>query len=366
MQLRRIELENFRNYESAEFEFSENTNVICGENAQGKTNLLESIYILTGSKSFRTRFDRELISFDKTQARVAAEIFAYGREQKIELALQSGQRRKMLKNGVTKKKSELQSEILAVIFSPEDLLLVRDGAVARRRFIDTAMCQLRPKYGEYLRRYSKLYEHKSRILKDCEQFPELLKVLEDFSEAMAMCSAHIIRYRASFVSKLSQSACEIHSDFVGGREKLNLVYKTISTVTNPTASANELFEQIMEHQLAHRAAEMASHSCLTGIHRDDIEIMVDGKIARQFASQGQTRTAALSLKLAERQIICDETGHHPILLLDDVLSELDMRRQEFVLNRIGEGQCFISCCEDEAIAARTGARVIKIHGGRLV
>lgn len=365
MQVSQIKLENFRNYSAESFDFSENINVITGANAQGKTNLLEAIYILTGSKSFRTRFDRELIKFGGCSAKITADISAMGRKQSMEIVLEAGKRRKILKNGVKKRACDLQGELNAVIFSPEDLSIVRDGAAVRRKFIDNAMVQLRPKYCEYLARYNKLYEHKSKILKEYEQYPDMLKALDDFSEAMAMCSAHIIRYRASFVSRLSQRAQEIHHDFSGEAENLQIKYKTIKTVSNAMLSAQEIFEEILIHQKMHKNAELHSRSCLTGIHRDELDISINNIPARQFASQGQTRTVALSLKLAERLIFLDETGYEPILLLDDVLSELDSKRQAFVLNRIGGGQTFITCCEDEDIAKRTGGRIICIDDGKV-
>ncbi len=363
MLVKELNLTNFRNYKNESFSFDPNVNIICGENAQGKTNLLEAVLLLTGCKSFRTRFDKELISFDADKAVINANFLSNDREQNTEIIFSRGIRRSIKKNGVKKKASELSEELKAVLFSPDDLMMIREGASCRRKFLDMAVSQLRPKYSALLTRYTKLYDHKMKILKNQEKNPSLLKTLDDFSEAMAQTSALIIRYRASFSHRVCSKAAEIHREFSGGTEEMSAIYKTISTVSDPKASANDIFDMIMLYQNEVREREIAAQCCYCGIHRDDIEITVNGNSARQFASQGQARTAALSLKLAERLIFLEETGEYPVLLLDDVLSELDPKRQEFVLNRIDGGQVFISCCEDEEISKRTGGKIIKIQNG---
>ena len=363
MQVDRIELEQFRSYEQASFDFSPDVNVITGENARGKTNLLESIYLLTGARSWRTRFDRELIRFDCPFARIRAEIQAEDRQQRIELLLRRGQRRKILKNGVSKTAAELAGTLNAVLFSPDDLAIVREGAQSRRRFMDGALCQLRPRYGEYLARYGRLYDQKSAALRQGMENPSMLLPLAELSEQMCQLSARIIRYRAAFVRRLEEKAREIHREFSGCREELNLAYRTVSTVEDPFSAASDIYLWVRQHQNSHEQAEIQSGSCLTGIHKDDIEILLNGVSARNYASQGQARTAALSMKMAERLLFLEETGQPPVLLLDDVLSELDERRQEFVLNRIGGGQTFITCCEGAQIARRTGGRVLTIGEG---
>ena len=364
MLINSIELENFRNYELEMFAFSENVNVITGENAQGKTNLLEAVYLLTGSKSWRTRFDRELIRIGADFASIKAQVFCQERDQKLEMLFRRGQRRKISKNGVNKTSSELMGTINAVLFCPDDLNIVRSGAAVRRRFMDAALCQLRPKYEEMLQRYNKLYEHKSACLKQLKEYPDIPVPLEEINQQMCALDARIIRYRASFIRRIAEKAAEIHAEFSGNREKLEIEYHTVSTVTDPLAPAGDIYEQVMAHQLSHMKAECESMSCLTGIHKDDAEIFINSLPARQFASQGQARTAALSLKMAERLLFLEETGEPPILLLDDVLSELDEKRQEFVLNHMTGGQTFITCCEGAEIASRTGGRVITIENGR--
>ena len=365
MIVKKIALNGFRNYELETAEFSPGTNVISGENAQGKTNLLESIYMLSCGRSFRTRFDKELVGFDYSSADILAELYSHEREQTVNIQLRPGQTKRILVNGVKKTAGELSDVANTVLFSPDDLNLIRDGAAMRRRLMDNAISQIRPRYAEFLSEFNRLYEHKTRILKDWREKPSLLDTLDEFSDGMCRMSAQLIRYRAAFAARLQKTAAPIHSEFSSNGERLDIRYKTVSSVTDPFASANEIYYEVCEHQERHRQAELDSEQCLTGAHKDDLEIFINGNNARSFASQGQTRTAALSLKLAEREIFLTETGEYPILLLDDVLSELDARRQEFVLNRIGGGQTFITCCEDEGISARTGGRVLIVRDGKI-
>lgn len=365
MRIDSVCLENFRNYEKETVEFSPGINVITGENAQGKTNLLESIYILSCGHSFRTRFDRELIFFGRDSARIEAEVFSTDRQQRIDIQLAKGVKKRIACNGVSKKSSELSDIVRVVLFCPDDLSMIKEGSAERRRFLDLAVSQLRPAYAKLISDYSRLYDHKKAILSSWREKPSLLAALDEYSEAMCRLSAQIIRYRAAFVRRLEEAAAPIHAECSGKDEQLGLAYETVSTVTDPFTPTEEINRCLWEHQKSHREAEIASESVLCGIHKDDLVISINGVNAKQFASQGQTRTAALSLKMAEREISYQDTGDNPILLLDDVLSELDHRRQEFVLNRIGSGQTLITCCEDKKIITRTGGKVITIAGGRM-
>ena len=321
--------------------------------------------MLSGARSFRTRFDRELVGFDYPEAELLADVFAHERSQTIQITLRPGQAKRILVNGVKKTAAELAGTVNVVLFSPDDLELIKEGAAVRRRLLDSAISQIRPKYAELLGEFNRLYEHKTRILKDWREKPSLLDTLDEFSDALCRVSAQLIRYRAAFTARLDEAAGPIHKEFSGEGEALSIRYATVSTVTDPFAPAREIYYQICEHQEKHRQAELDSQQCLTGAHKDDLEIFINGRSARSFASQGQTRTAALSLKLAEREIFLDETGEYPILLLDDVLSELDDARQAFVLNRIGGGQTLITCCEDEDISRRTGGKVLVVEKGRI-
>lgn len=366
MKLRRIALDGFRNYADFTADFSPGVNVIWGENAQGKTNLLEAIGFLSGARSHRARGDKELLSFHRDQGTITAEVTSRGRDFLLEVQLFRGARRRLFVNHVKcKTAAELGGIVQTVLFCPEDLALIKAGAAERRSFLDHAICQLRPRYAEALAQYSKLLDHKTRILRDWEKHPSLLDVLEDFNEAMARAGALVIHYRAHFVRKLAEKAAQIQTEFSGGRETLALHYATVSTVRDPLGPTVELYEDLRRHQDSHAKAERDARSCLSGPHKDDLVARINGQPARQYASQGQTRTAALSLKLAERELFRDDTGQWPILLLDDVLSELDARRQDFVLRRITGGQVILTGCEAPDGSFPEG-RTLHIVQGKLV
>lgn len=366
MKLHRIALDGFRNYTDFTADFSPGVNVIWGENAQGKTNLLEAIGFLSGARSHRARGDKELISFHRDRGTITAEVTSRGRDFLLEVQLFRGARRRLFVNHVKcKTAAELGGIVQTVLFCPEDLALIKAGAAERRSFLDHAICQLRPRYAEALAQYHKLLDHKTRILRDWEKHPSLLDVLEDFNEAMARAGALVIHYRAHFVRKLAEKAAQIQTEFSGGRETLDLHYATVSTVRDPLVPTVELYEDLRRHQDSYAKAERDARSCLSGPHKDDLVAQINGQPARQYASQGQTRTAALSLKLAERELFRDDTGQWPILLLDDVLSELDARRQDFVLRRITGGQVILTGCEAPDGSFPEG-RTLHIVQGKLV
>lgn len=346
MQLNQITLKHYRNYENQTLELPEGATILAGENAQGKTNLLEAIFLLTGGKSWRAARRGDLVAFRQPKALIQADVLSRDRQFRMELELPQTGRMQMTVNGVKQKRQGDLAEVFrCVLFSPEDLYLIREGPAARRRFLDTALCQLRPRYDLALTEYNKLLEHKSKILRSQQEQPGLLKVLPDFTLRMNQCGAAIIRYRAFYAKKLAEQAAKIQQAVSGCGERLEIRYKTVSTVTDPMAAETEIFRQLMDHAASHEQAELQSRQCLTGPHKDDLEISVNGAAARGFASQGQTRTAALALKFAEREILKEDCGEYPVMLLDDVLSELDFKRQEYLIRETGGGQVIITCCE---------------------
>ena len=367
MRINKLTLEGFRNYRGQTLEFDPACNVIHGENAQGKTNLLEAMVYLSCGKSPRTRTERELISFDGGEARIIGEIYSREREFITDITLRAGSRRKMTVNGVAAKNASELSEVLhTVFFSPEDLFIIREGAAARRRFMDQSLCQLRPRYARALAEYHRLYEHKTRILRDREENPGLLAMLPDFNEGMCRMGAILIHYRAQYCRALDGYAAPAHGDCSGGREKLQLHYETVKTVIDPFAKTEDIAQNLRDHQQSHYHAELSSGLCLSGPHKDDFLVEVNGRSARQFCSQGQVRTAALCLKLADREIHRSAVGEYPVMLLDDVLSELDPKRQEYVLNRISGGQVFITCCENDRLDRLQAGRLFHIRSGEVV
>ena len=366
MRILSLETEGFRMLQKERLELCEGVNVICGENAQGKTTLLEAVYLLTLNRSFRARTDRELIAFDAERAFIDAEVEAGGRIQHMELGYERGKRRSVKVNKVRKTAAELSDSFKAVLFCPEDLQLLRAGSAERRKMMDAAISQLRPGYRKLLTSYNTIYENKCAILKNWREDPSLLEVLDEFNEGLCRASAKICRYRAAFVKRLGEYAAPIQRDFSGGKEELTLQYQTVSTVSDPLGEEAAIYEAISRRQRELRRSELDSGQCLVGIHKDDMEVSVNGLSAKSYASQGQTRTAALSLKLAERELFFADTGEQPVLLLDDVLSELDARRQEFVLNRITSGQVLITCCDESSVARLFGGKVFRLENGRVL
>lgn len=366
MKLLKLQLYDFRNYEKLEVTFDPGVNLILGENAQGKTNLLEAVSYLSAGKSFRTGRTQELIRFGCEFADLNANVFSLGREQSIRAVLFAGKRPRQLYLGGVKQKSAaaLPGVLTTVLFCPEDLLVLKGGSQPRRRLIDNALCQLRPGYAAALAEYGRILDSKSRILKDWREKQDLLEPLPEYNYRLAQVGAILISQRARYIEALGKAAADYHSAFSAGREALRLAYHTVSTVKDAFAAKSVIFEEILSHQEAHYRAELDSGQCLTGPHKDDFEAFLGDIPVKAFGSQGQTRTAAISLKLAERELLRRDTGEEPVLLLDDVLSELDAARQDFVLNQITSGQVLITCCEPGRFTEI--GKTIEIHAGGLV
>ena len=347
MRVDAITLRDFRNYESLSLSFDPGVNLIVGDNAQGKTNLLEAIAYLGSGKSFRAQKTGELIRFGADFAEIAGDIYSQERQQTLRWLLFSGSRpRQIFRNGAKKKTlADIAGVMSSVLFCPEDLMVLKTGAAPRRRLGDHALCQLRPNYDAALAEYNRILEQKNRILKDHFDNPALLEILPEYNTRLCQVGALLISYRARFYAGLGKAAAKYHGQFSGGNEEFLLQYKTVSTVSDPFAPTERLTQELQEHLQRHYRAELESAQCLTGPHKDDFDVSLSGIDLKAYGSQGQTRTAAISLKLAQRELMKNQWGQEPVLLLDDVLSELDAARQDFVLNQITGGQVFITCCE---------------------
>ena len=347
MNLQELNLRSFRNYQEVRLEFEPGVNLIVGDNAQGKTNLLEAISYLGSGKSFRAQKTSEMIRFGEDFAEIQGKVFSQERQQELRYLLFAGSRpRQIFRNGAKKKSAaELAGVLPTVLFCPEDLLILKMGSSQRRRFGDLALCQLRPNYDAALTEYHRILEQKSRILKDRFENPALLDILPEYNLRLCQVGALLISYRARFYEALEYSAAKFHNQFSGGVENFTLDYKTVSSVKDPFAPISVVTNELMDHLDKHYRAELETAQCLTGPHKDDFTVSLSGIDLKSYGSQGQTRTAAISLKLAQRELMGREWGEEPVLLLDDVLSELDPGRQDFVLNQIVSGQVFITCCE---------------------
>ena len=347
MNLQELKLRSFRNYAETAVEFEPGVNLIVGDNAQGKTNLLEAIAYLGSGKSFRAQRTSEMVRFGADFAELEGKVFAQERDQTLRYLLFPGARpRQIWRNGVKKKSAaDLAGVLPTVLFCPEDLMILKMGSSNRRRFGDLALSGLRPNYEAALTEYHRILDQKNRILKDHFDNPAVLAILPEYNARLCQVGALLISYRARFYDALGKSASKFHNQFSGGVENFELQYKTVSTVTDSFAPVSKLTEDLQEHLNKHYRAELETAQCLTGPHKDDFTVSLSGIDLKSYGSQGQTRTSAISLKLAQRELMGREWGEEPVLLLDDVLSELDPGRQDFVLNQIVSGQVFITCCE---------------------
>jgi DNA replication and repair protein RecF len=336
MTLLSITLRDFRSYEETSFSFAEGVNVISGANGTGKTNLLEAIYYIATSKSARAARDGDLIRFDCPGAELEAGFISGEREQTLSVRLKHGARRSFSLNGAPlPSPRDLMGLLPAVFFDPGGLELLQGGAGERRAFTDAALCQQKPRYLEALRRYRKLHESKTKLLSLAAAQPSYLDLLTEYNRSLADTGAVLASYRQPFIGELAPLAEAHHAAISGGRERLTLRYHTKAD------DADKSFAKMEER----REAELSRRQCLVGAHRDDVEAFLNGRLLKGTGSQGQTRTAAVAMKLAVRDVLAQTLRESPLLLLDDVLSELDEGRQRYVLGHIDGGQTFITCCE---------------------
>jgi DNA replication and repair protein RecF len=339
MYFKKISLENFRNYKKQVVCFHPKVNIITGKNAQGKTNLLESLYIMSLGKSFRTNKDTDMIGFEEEFCNAKATYSKEGRESNIEITISKEGKSIKLDSVRAQKNSELLDNIYSVIFSPEDLKIVKEEPEKRRKFIDRELCQLKPVYYKNLVRYKKILLQRNTLLKQGKNDEAMLDV---WDKSLVEYGSKIIFERRDFIEKLNRLSRELHRKITNDKEELELFYEA-----NVPAQDNlqELGSIFLDKLSKGRKADLYRGSTGTGPHKDDLKICINGIDIRHFGSQGQQRTAALSLKLAEIHLIKEEKGEDAILLLDDVLSELDQDRQRFLIESLSEVQLFITTTE---------------------
>ena len=333
MVIQSLELADFRNYETLGMTFSEGTNILYGDNAQGKTNILESLYMISTTKSHRGVRDRDLIRFGQEEGHIRAVILKNDIDYRIDMHLRKNKSKGIAINGQRiKKASELVGLLHIVFFSPEDLSIVKNGPGERRHFMDMELCQLDASYLYNLNNYNKITDQRNRLLKDIFQFPEMKDTLDVWDAQLVNYGKKIIRRRAEFISGLNEIVGDIHEKLSGGRERLVLSYE-------PNVTEEDFEEKLRSS----RERDIFLKSTGTGPQRDDFSFTSRDIDLRRFGSQGQQRTCALSLKLAEIELVTRLIGEKPVLMLDDVLSELDTNRQNYLLDTIGGIQTFITC-----------------------
>ncbi len=363
MYINEIKIENFRNIDFMGIFPHKEINVIYGQNGQGKTNLLEAIWLFTGCKSFRTSKDSELVQFESENSRISMSFQTELRENNAAIFIDK--KRTANLNGVSlQSPRELIGKYYSVVFSPVHLSLIKDGPINRRKFIDTAISQIDSLYAKKLTYFNHLIQQKNALLKNAAENPSLLDTLDVWDEKIAIAGAEIISDRISYIKLLTEKATEIYSGISGERENLDIKY--LSNVRYESEEKQDIARIYFETMRKHRPNDLYLKNTTSGPHRDDIEILIKGISARKFGSQGQQRSASLSLKLGEAEIIKDLKGEHPIILLDDVMSELDSTRQNYILNKMTGKQVFITCCEKETVSRLDAGKVFKIENGKVV
>ena len=358
MKVERFSCNNFRNLENIELIPHGSTNVIYGPNAQGKTNLIEGIWLFCGAKSFRTNHDSELIRFGNQRAVLNMNFCSEARCQEAEIIIEG--RRNASLNGVKLKTAgELCGNFYAVVFSPTHLSLVKDGPAVRRRMIDIAIGQLYPAYVEALKGYNRAMQQRNAVLKDARYSSFVYDMLENFEEGMAHFGGIIYSHRKKYMETLGGEISGIYNEIAGGKEELKIKYVNDFSAEDAIQAKEELAQLLK----GSRKEDIITGSTSVGPHREDMNFLLNGFSARSFGSQGQQRSCVLALKLAEAGVIKKLTGEQPVMLLDDVMSELDEGRQESILNRFSNMQVFVTCCEKEQLSRLKEGKTFRAENG---
>ena len=348
-----LNCKNFRNLENINISPCEEMNVICGENAQGKTNILESIWLFTGAKSFRTSKDNNFIKFGTEKAICSLDFKSNGIEKNAQITIKE-KREVSLNEKKLKSPSELVGNFNAIVFSPNDLSLISDGPSVRRKFLDIAIGQLYPTYIEILKNYVRAVAQRNKIIKDYKYDSTLSVMLDIYENEIALNGEKIINFRKRYIEIINEFLPKVYDGISAGREVIQTEYILSCK------------ENLLENLKFARKEDMFSGVTSVGPHRDDLEFKINGINARNFASQGQKRSVALALKLSEAEVIKKNTGECPIILLDDVMSELDPLRQDFILNHIKGMQSFLTCCDESNIKNLIAGKKFIISNGRVV
>ncbi|MCI8553533.1 MAG: DNA replication/repair protein RecF [Clostridiales bacterium] len=369
MMVQRLGWDGFRNLKVGELEPSPGVNILFGDNAQGKTNLLESLWLFTGGKSFRGAKDTEMVGFDREQASLFLTFTAQEREQEAEIQIEK--RRRATLNGIAQPApGRLTGVFGAVVFSPIHLGLVKEGPEGRRRFLDAACCQLKPAYMKALAVYQRVLNQRNALLRDKNRPAGFSQLLEIWDNRLAQAGGSLLTARQRYVEQLQPVASEHYRGLSHNCEQLKISYhSTAGELSVEKSEGRETAEWtacLLEALHSHRQSDQLAGFTTVGPHRDDLLLEVDGLSARSYASQGQQRSVVLALKLAEASLLEQAIGEKPVVLLDDVMSELDMSRQDYLLNRMGEGQVFITCCDPAAVIRLTGGRAFHVKQGQVI
>lgn len=360
MVIKKLTLHNFRNYEDETFEFTDGLNVLMGKNAQGKTNCAEAVFYLCTGSSLRIRHDRQLLRHGETCASVRADAESRYGSLTLEADIFENKRELRLNGVKVSRAVDFLGNLNSVFFSPGELRLIQDGPDERRRFLNLSISQTSKDYASALLRYNKILDQRNNLLKE-RDVSMVLETLPVWDEQLARYAAVIVRRRKDFLSKLSPLAEEAHAFLTDGAETLALGFDE-----NYPDDEGDIAEKLKKELAKSYERDLRLGFTTAGPHRDDVKITINGTDARGFASQGQTRTAALSLKLAEVEIFKRLAGEPPVLILDDVMSELDLSRRKKLLKKADELQCILTCTHAERVLYGSETHKIRIQGGKIV
>lgn len=359
MKIIRAQLNHFRSYEGCELAPCEGVNVLLGDNGQGKTNVLEALYLCCTGRSHRTRQDRELIRWGADFASVKVDALRRDGSHEVELVLPAaGRRRIKIAGQEVSRSGELMGHVTGVLFSPEDLRTVKDGPAERRRFVDMALSQIRPAYYYALQRYARALKQRNETLKVIAAQPAFMATLDAWDEQLAAAGAELARHRREYIARLSAAAADTHRDIADGRERLELRYL-------PSVAEGEEVRANLDALFAARETDLRRLNTSVGAHRDDVQILVEGRDVRAYGSQGQQRTAALSMRLSELEVMREQLEEWPMLMLDDVMSELDPGRRRQLVSRLRGIQTFITCTDAEDLAGAGVGKAWRVENGAL-
>ena len=358
MYIEKFEYENYRNLKKGEFLPNKEINIIYGDNAQGKTNLIEAIWLFTGKKSFRGTKDNQLINIlsENQTAKLKATFFSGERSQKADIII-TNKRLASVNDINLSSASGLSEKFTAVLFSPADMDLIKEGPIVRRKFLDNAISTIRPNYSKVLTAYNRAVVQRNTVLKDVVFHPELDFMLDVYEGKIAKYGAYVIAQRKKYIEALGDYIKDIYSGISSNKEEISIKYKC----TTGSGSEEEIFENLKQS----RVQDAATSTTNCGPHRDDMEFFINNLALKIFGSQGQRRSAVISLNLSEADILKKYTGEQPIAILDDVMSELDLTRQDYILNHIKGWQVFITCCDPNTIKSLNSGKVFKMENGLL-
>ena len=365
MRVTRLRGEGFRNLRGLDFTPGEGVNIIHGENVQGKTNLLEALWLFCGAKSFRIGKESELIDFGQERLRLDIDFISDTREQSAAIEVRQEGKTSFLNEVRLERMSELSSIFRVVMFSPDHLELIKQGPVQRRKFVDQALTQVYPKYGEVLSGYNRILHQRGVLLSDIRLSPQPNTSLDVWDEALVDYGGYLAWMRMRYISKLVRYAVEIYRELSGGKERFSANYICGSGKLSQDWGRKEITRHFAKVLSDSRKDDVRLKRTGKGPHRDDIDIMLDGQSVRQYGSQGQQRSCVLALKFAECKILDEMSGEPPIVLLDDVMSELDESRRKFLLGHLSSNQVFITCCDAEAVSAGPRSKIFEMKAGQL-